>query len=193
MAAGEEISGRPAARWLLLLGKAPMEESGTVAPRAESILGRQTRPVVALSLHVARLRRAFLAEKIRRGDGNRKAIQPGGCAKKVEAKERFSRGREFGVMKEKEGEKRSSKLTGASGKPGATGSPLCPKNSSVLLRRGLPLSPPWPSPPCPSHRPRLYPGLLVAHLEARQMSGIRLRHLSVSPSVTFDSRQIDER
>lgn len=32
--------------------------------------------------------------------------------------------------------------------------------------------------------------LLVAHLEARQMSGIRLRHLSVSPFVTFDSGRI---
>lgn len=38
-----------------------------------------------------------------------------------------------------------------------------------------------------------YPTISLAPLEARQMSGIRLRHLSVSSSVTFDSRQIERR
>lgn len=43
----------------------------------------------------------------------------------------------------------------------------------------------------PCHDP--YPTISLAPLEARQMSGIRLRHLSVSSSVTFDSRQIERR
>lgn len=99
--------------------------------------------------------------------------------------------------------KRSSKLTAASGRPGATGSPFRPKtlfpSSSVFLRPPLvpslsrfslfPLLVPLASlratvPPCM---------ISLAPLEARQMSGIRLRHLSVSPSVTFDSRQIERR
>lgn len=132
---------------------------------------------------------------------------------------RGGREREKGADKKK----RSSKLTAASGRPrrGATGSPLGPKTLSFVLL-GLaaiptaalspvslfPLSPPslsfspflflslplfaFPRAVLPCHDP--YPtDLSLAPLEARQMSGIRLRHLSVSSSVTFDSRQIERR
>lgn len=110
----------------------------------------------------------------------------------------------------REKKKRSSKLTAASGRLGATGSPLRPKTLPVLLdlagsplrsplvlsrsrlsfsfflsRTGPALLRPTTVPPAPQSS--------LAPLEARQMSGIRLRHLSVSPSVTFDSRQIERR
>lgn len=130
----------------------------------------------------------------------------------------------FGVMKEKderkrrEGEedlegraggegadkkKRSSKLTAASGRPDATGSPFRPKtlfpSSSVSLRPPLVPSLSLGSlsfflQPFASLRATVPPCMIsLAPLEARQMSGIRLRHLSVSSSVTFDSRQIERR
>lgn len=89
-------------------------------------------------------------------------------------------------------------MTAASGRPGATGSPLHPKTlfPSSLVSRVLRMAALSPV-SLPSLRPRMRHGTLppisLAPLEARQMSGIRLRHLSVSPSVTFDSRQIERR
>lgn len=130
----------------------------------------------------------------RREEGRKTERERGGGGTRREGKkERFSRSRVWRNERKRGGKKRSSKLTGASGKPNATGSPLCPKN---LLSFSVPI-------PRFEHllssslsrQPRSAFSLLpfVVHLEARQMSGIRLRHLSVSPFVTFDSRQIDER
>lgn len=123
-------------------------------------------------------------------------------------------GREKGADKKK----RSSKLTAASGRPRRDGESPSSENSPVLL--GLAALPTTAlSPTSLSHSfslalslsfslslllfflrsPRVlpchdpYPTISLAPLEARQMSGIRLRHLSVSSSVTFDSRQIERR
>lgn len=109
-------------------------------------------------------------------------------------RERFSRSRVWRNERKRERKKRSSKLTAASGKPNATGSPLCPKNLPsffVPIPRFQRLLSSSLSHGAAEHTFSLVP--LVVHLEARQMSGIRLRHLSVSPFVTFDSGQIDER
>lgn len=103
-------------------------------------------------------------------------------------------------------------MTAASGRPGATGSPLRPKTpssrpsrsltgaslcASYLQSRLAPVSSLFFSspPPPPVALPRPSHDLLLSRspLEARQMSGIRLRHLSVSRSVSFDSRQIEGR
>lgn len=116
--------------------------------------------------------------------------------KKDEGRERKrdSRGREFGVMKEKEGEKKEQQIDRCQREAQRDGESSLPKKSSVLLRSDSSLRAPSifiPFAPTTKHTFSLV--LLVVHLEARQMSGIRLRHLSVSPFVTFDSRQIDER
>lgn len=109
-------------------------------------------------------------------------------------------------------------MTAASGRPGATGSPLRPKTPSSRPPRSLtgaspcasylqsrlapvsscpPASSPFfsspLSPPVALPRPSHDLPLSRSPLEARQMSGIRLRHLSVSRSVSFDSRQIEGR
>ena len=131
-----------------------------------------------------------------KGEGHNKSKTAlGEREERQRERERFSRWRVWHNERKRGRKKRSSKLTAASGKPNATGSPLCPKNlpsffvpiprferllSSSLSHGGR-----------AEHTFSLVP--LVVHLEARQMSGIRLRHLSVSPFVTFDSRQIDER
>lgn len=143
--------------------------------------------------------------------------------KKGTKKREDSRGREFWRNERKRGEKkkkekrtlrggrggeradkkkRSSKLTAASGRPGATGSPFRPK--TLFPSSSVSQPPLVPSlslgslsfflQPFASLRATVPPCMIsLAPLEARQMSGIRLRHLSVSPSVTFDSRQIERR
>lgn len=97
-------------------------------------------------------------------------------------------------MKEKEGEKKEQQIDRCQREAQRDGESSLPKKSSVLLRSDSSLRAPSifiPFAPTTKHTFSLV--LLVVHLEARQMSGIRLRHLSVSPFVTFDSRQIDER
>lgn len=123
------------------------------------------------------------------------ADENGGTRREIgRERKRDSRGREFGVMKEKEGEKKEQQIDRCQREAERDGESSLPKKSSILLRPDPSLRAPSifiPFAPTAERTFSLVP--FVVHLEARQMSGIRLRHLSVSPFVTFDSRQIDER
>lgn len=137
--------------------------------------------------------------------------------RKREVEEDLEGGREREREKGADKKKRSSKLTAASGRPRRDGESPSSENSSPVFL-GLAALPTAALSPVslssyPSLRPLLspslsrlflrsprvlpchdpYPTISLAPLEARQMSGIRLRHLSVSSSVTFDSRQIERR
>lgn len=127
-------------------------------------------------------------------DGGRKRENGGRRRETGRERKRDSRGREFGVMKEKEGEKKEQQIDRCQREAERDGESSLPKKSSILLPPDPSLRAPSifiPFAPTAERTFSLLP--FVVHLEARQMSGIRLRHLSVSPFVTFDSRQIDER